>query len=295
VTTAPVSGSDEILLSGLLIKASDITGSSTVDLKASTVTWTGGFSTNTSGVSLNWKWGAAVYSANTTVANAAANMNNLNVKPTHTNACGYNNGDHAGTPEAKKIQQSVIGGARGGGGSNFTGSWSGTQNVAPCFTAGSAGASMSSGQSSGSSSVETSGSASAATSGISPNSNVCSATGGLSTLTMTYEGRNGPSTGATVTGNPNDLAAAYIIVTGGSPATTLYSGGASFSSTSDPGSAYLVIGTAGGAKLPGQVKATIYTARGGATVETVTFDTSCTNPINVGDYFGSLRVSGGSP
>src|SRR6185437_279416 len=78
-------------------------------------------------------------------ANAGGNPNNLNVKPTHSNACGFNNGDHAGTPEAKKIQQSVIGGARGGGGSNFTGSWSGTQNVAPCFagTAPSGSASMS--------------------------------------------------------------------------------------------------------------------------------------------------------
>ena len=50
----------------------------------------------------------------------------LNLKPTHTNACNVNNGDHAGTPEAKAFQQCVTGGARGGGGSNFTGSWSGT-------------------------------------------------------------------------------------------------------------------------------------------------------------------------
>jgi len=46
------------------------------------------------------------------------------VKPTHTNACLYNDSEHAGTPENKK--QFVTGGARGGGGSNFTGSWSGT-------------------------------------------------------------------------------------------------------------------------------------------------------------------------
>jgi hypothetical protein len=132
VTTVPVSGSDEIFLSGLLIKVMDITNSSTVDLKASTVTWTGDFSTNTSGLNFNWKWGAAVYKADANVVAAAANPNQIGVKPTHTNACGYKGSDHAGTP--MNLKKSVIGGARGGGGSNFTGSFSGTQSVAPCVT-----------------------------------------------------------------------------------------------------------------------------------------------------------------
>jgi hypothetical protein len=35
----------------------------------------------------------------------------------------YRNSDHAGTPE--NFKEFVIGGARGGGGSNWTGSWSG--------------------------------------------------------------------------------------------------------------------------------------------------------------------------
>jgi hypothetical protein len=46
-----------------------------------------------------------------------------------------NNGDHAGTPEGSlngvSLQKYVVGGARCGGGSNFTGSWSGTANVVP--------------------------------------------------------------------------------------------------------------------------------------------------------------------
>jgi len=130
MTTVPVSGSDEIFLSGLLKQESMISGN--VDLKASTVTWTGSFGTNTSGVTLKWKWGAAVYQSNSQVAAAAGNPNQLGVKPTHTNACNINNSDHAGTPEA--IKKSVIGGARGGGGSNFTGSWSGTQSMTPCVT-----------------------------------------------------------------------------------------------------------------------------------------------------------------
>jgi hypothetical protein len=117
VTTVPVGGSDEIFLSGLGIKAP-------ADLKASTVTWRGTFASDTPGISkLQWKWGAAVYTSDMT----QSNYNALGVKPTHTKACLYGNSDHAGTPENRKGY--VIGGARGGGGSNFTGSWSGTASA----------------------------------------------------------------------------------------------------------------------------------------------------------------------
>jgi hypothetical protein len=40
------------------------------------------------------------------------------------------NSDHAGTPE--NFKPFVIGGARGGGGSNYTGLYSGTGKVTPC-------------------------------------------------------------------------------------------------------------------------------------------------------------------
>jgi hypothetical protein len=95
------------------------------------VSWEGTFSTNgTSGVSIQWKWGAAVYSTFTTDYNALA------VKSGHQTACGQKNGDHAGTPEGinnsdQPWKQFVLGGARGGGGSNWTGSWSSTQHVSP--------------------------------------------------------------------------------------------------------------------------------------------------------------------
>ena len=49
----------------------------------------------------------------------------LHVKPVDDNdASSYRNSDHAGTPEF--FEDDVIGGARGGGGSNYTGSYSGT-------------------------------------------------------------------------------------------------------------------------------------------------------------------------
>jgi hypothetical protein len=116
VTMVPLSGSDEILLSALGIAAP-------ADLKAATVTWTGEFSSDTPGVSLAWKWSAAVYTTDIT----QAQYNNLGVKPTHTAACLYKNSDHAGTPEV--VKASVIGGARGGGGANYTGGWTGTASV----------------------------------------------------------------------------------------------------------------------------------------------------------------------
>jgi len=117
-TEESTSGSDEILLSGLafLVPPSGVPGG------IKNVTWSGTVVTDVSGVILKWKWGAAVYSS------LGADYNTLGVKPTHTNTCSYNNSDHAGTPE--NFKSSVIGGATGGGGSNYTGGWSGTASVA---------------------------------------------------------------------------------------------------------------------------------------------------------------------
>jgi hypothetical protein len=126
-TTVPVKGDDEIFLSGLAwpVPIGGLAGG------INPVSWEGTFSTNgTPGVSIQWKWGAAVYSSFTT------NYNALAVKAGHQTACGQNNGDHAGTPEGfnnkdQPWKRLVLGGARGGGGSNWTGSWSGTQYVSP--------------------------------------------------------------------------------------------------------------------------------------------------------------------
>lgn len=366
VTTVPRAGSDEIWLSCLLIKASDITGSPSVDLKASSVTWTGDFNSSTSGVNVNWKWGAAVYKADSTVVAAAADPNEIGVKATHTYST-YTGSDHAGTP--MNLKKSVIGGARGGGGSNYTGSWSGTQRVVPCVsltgtltlvktatettfsgvgdtihysylltnntnetlsapfeviddkamvscpptpTTLAPGAtitctasytvteedvavgkvtntafatakdpqglpvtsntatqtvtkkpneelpilSMLSGQGSSTTTSSISGP-------LSTGSNVCTTNpgvGGLRTMTLTYEGRNGPDAGGTVIGNPRGLDAAYIVVTGGSPTSRIFTGVASFNSKTDPTSAYFVISAGTTGTLPGQVTVTIYAA-----------------------------------
>ena len=126
-TTVPVKGDDEIFLSGLAWPV-PIGG---LKVGLSPVSWEGTFSSNgTPGVSIQWKWGAAVYSS------FPSDYNALAVKSGHHTACGQKNGDHAGTPEGvnnmdQPWKQFVLGGARGGGGSNWTGSWSSTQNVSP--------------------------------------------------------------------------------------------------------------------------------------------------------------------
>ena len=129
MTTVPVSGDDEIFLSGLawLVPASFANAGGRVN---SQVVWNGTLSSSASGISINWKWGAAVYT------NFTTNYNALNVKAGHQHACGLNNGDHAATPEGTDSTgqpwgKFVTGGARGGGGSNFTGSWSETISVRP--------------------------------------------------------------------------------------------------------------------------------------------------------------------
>jgi Kelch motif len=89
------------------------------------VTWSGTISTDTPGVKVNWKWGAAVY----TMFDADYNL--LGVKPVDDKVRNpYLNADHAGTPE--NFKTFVIGGATGGGGSNYTGGLSGSATVGPC-------------------------------------------------------------------------------------------------------------------------------------------------------------------
>ncbi len=74
--------------------------------------------------SLNWQFAAAVYNSFTTT------YSSLGVKPVDSNtASQYKNSDHAGTPENDKTH--VVGGAMGGGGSNYTGSYSATASVTP--------------------------------------------------------------------------------------------------------------------------------------------------------------------
>jgi hypothetical protein len=134
-TTVPVSGDDEIFLAGVAFPV-PATFANAGGRVQGPVMWQGTFTSATAGISVNWKWGAAVYTVFSSDYNAVA------PKPTHHRSCLYNNSDHAGTPEGvdtasgKPFKSFVKGGARGGGGSNWTGSWSGTVGLSVCQAGG---------------------------------------------------------------------------------------------------------------------------------------------------------------
>jgi hypothetical protein len=120
-TTVPAKFGDNVFLSGLgfHVPAGGLPGG------INPVTWSGNFSTSP-GISLNWQWGAAVYGEAFTNG-GVLEYEYLKVKPVHsTSLDAYHNGDQAGTPENPLVKHAVTGGARGGGGSNFTGSYSAT-------------------------------------------------------------------------------------------------------------------------------------------------------------------------
>jgi hypothetical protein len=126
ITTVPLKGDAEIFLSGVAIPvpSSGVPG-------GINVTWSGTFdTTGAPGMSIEWKWGAAVY------ASIATDPNSLSVKAGQQTACGESNSDPAGVPEGLNNNNQhwkgfVIGGATGHGGANSTGSWGGTNTVTP--------------------------------------------------------------------------------------------------------------------------------------------------------------------
>ncbi|HEV3384053.1 MAG TPA: SdrD B-like domain-containing protein [Gemmata sp.] len=118
--SSPAKFSGNVFLSGLGWQAVNGLAGGSVN----NITWSGNFTSNTPGISVNWQWAAAVYTEFT------SNMSGIQVKTVDDNHEDvYQNSDHAGTPE--NFKSFVTGGARGGGGSNWTGSYSGTVTVPP--------------------------------------------------------------------------------------------------------------------------------------------------------------------
>ena len=86
------------------------------------MTWCGTFASDTAGVEMGWRWSSAAYS------NFSGNNAALGVKPMNTDHDNTaTNRDNAGTPE--NYTRFVIPGARGKGGKNYTGSYSGTAEI----------------------------------------------------------------------------------------------------------------------------------------------------------------------
>ena len=105
-TVNPNNLSDEIFFDGNALPVdSNISGGGQATLSYTTTS-------TDNNLKFSWQWSAAVYTF--WPGNNQAQI------------LAYHHSDHAGTPENKQVQQSLIQGPRGGGGSNFTGSWSGT-------------------------------------------------------------------------------------------------------------------------------------------------------------------------
>lgn len=116
VTTTPVNLGGNTFLDGAVFP---VTTNLPGGIKP--VAWDGEITSDTAGVTIAWQWATAVYT------HFSTDYSLLDVKPVDNNQVSiYQNSDHAGTPEAYK--SFVIGGARGGGGSNWTGSYSGTMS-----------------------------------------------------------------------------------------------------------------------------------------------------------------------
>jgi hypothetical protein len=119
--SAPAGGAGNVFLGGVALSVPNgLPGG------IQNVTWNAGFWSDTNNINVNWSWAAAAYKSFGTDYNA------LGVKPVDNNTLSsYKNGDKAGTPEAYK--SSVVAGATGGGGNNFTGNFTPNKGVTPQF------------------------------------------------------------------------------------------------------------------------------------------------------------------
>jgi uncharacterized repeat protein (TIGR01451 family) len=99
--------SDEMFFTGAAIP---VTPQIAAGAKA---TWTYTVQSQARKLSFAWQWSAAVYTY------WPADWNQALIQPYHSSY-------HAGTPLNTTVQKSLIQGPRGGGGSNYTGSWSAT-------------------------------------------------------------------------------------------------------------------------------------------------------------------------
>jgi hypothetical protein len=122
VTTVPLSYGGNVFLSGysFYVGQAGLPGSTHVN-------WSGRFVSPQCFFQLNWQWGAAVYT-HFAGTQSAPNYGAVGVKPVDDNQLSvYKNSDHAGTPE--NFTAFLAQGGTGGGGSNFTGSYSATASV----------------------------------------------------------------------------------------------------------------------------------------------------------------------
>jgi hypothetical protein len=119
-TAVPRSYTGDVFMTGLAYPVpSNLPGSIT------NIVWTANISIDKPSISATWEWAAAVYS------NFTAHSG-LNIKPKDGSTQNpYNNNDNAGTPE--NFKTSLVSGAKGTGGTNYTGSYT-SSSTATCST-----------------------------------------------------------------------------------------------------------------------------------------------------------------
>jgi hypothetical protein len=117
-TIVPVGQTGNVFLSGYAYLVLQLIPGGSV----SSITWSGDLYSSTAGASLTTKWAAAVYNT-LQYPSLFLDLNAVEILP-------VDGSDHAGTPEGTVdgvvVKKQVLGGARGGGGSNYTGGYSGS-------------------------------------------------------------------------------------------------------------------------------------------------------------------------
>lgn len=126
-------------------------------------------------------------------------------------------------------------------------------------------------------------------------------TGRAKTLTLAYTDANGALPGSNcaancnqqdagkviVTGDPNNASPVYLIATPTGKTGRLFEG-----SVLLDGQFTMVAANAGLATVDTNTTVYLYAAQGGALLSTVQFHTSCSQPLNPNDYYGSLQLIG---
>ena len=134
-TTIPLSDAgkaDEIFATGLAYLIP-----SGFPQNVNNVTWSADISSSAPGIQVTWQYGASNWltsNKGTTFPGVSGmsftpDYNGMEIDPAHNAPLcntSYNSGDHAGAPEFPGRGNVLTGGGSGGGGSNWTGSWSST-------------------------------------------------------------------------------------------------------------------------------------------------------------------------
>jgi hypothetical protein len=133
VTTIPLSAAaqaDEIFAAGLAYQLP-----AGFAQNVNNVSWSATIYSTAPGIQVSWQYGVSNWltqkngTSFPVLADGSPDYNGMMINPAHNaplcNA-SYNSGDHAGSPEFSGRGDVLTGGGSGGGGSNWTGSWSST-------------------------------------------------------------------------------------------------------------------------------------------------------------------------